>query len=42
MTIYDATGVEWHDIGTPERLELARAAYASRKVSEPRERDAGG
>lgn len=42
VATYDATGVEWHDIGTPERLEVARAAYADRRVSEPREPGAGG
>lgn len=28
---YDATGTEWFDIGTPERLEEARRRFGSRK-----------
>lgn len=27
ITGYDVTGVRWHEIGTPERLEQARRAY---------------
>jgi len=27
ITAYDVTGVRWHEIGTPERLEQARRAY---------------
>ncbi len=42
IATYDATGVEWHDIGTPERLERARAAYAGRELSEPRGPGADG
>ena len=32
IAVFDATGVAWHDIGTPERLEAARAALAAWSV----------
>lgn len=33
IAVFDATGAAWHDIGTPERLEAARTALASRSVT---------
>lgn len=42
VAAYDATGVEWHDIGTPERLRLARTAFEGRAVSRLRGPGAGG
>ena len=33
IAVFDATGMAWHDVGTPERLEAAGIALSARSVS---------